>query len=327
MKSKALLVIRAAVSLVLMATLIYIVRGSIPKMVDAIKHLPLPILLFGFLLFLLAIFIVSFRLKTLLATQNIFLNITHIVKLAFVGYFFSSFLPTSVGGDVVKAFYISKASKKTMQSYTSVFIDRFLGMSTIFLIATGALFYTKEIPRAYFRWLLPLLLLGSVLFLIFLFNMRLAKMFSSILAPLIPTKIKEKIKDIYNAMYNFKKCKLEIMKCILISIAGQVTAFSAIYVFILGLNSHIPFKFILLAMPIASIASMLPSIYGVGPREMSIVIILSPFIGKDKALAVAFLWLGVLLMTALIGGIIYFLIGQYKIKPADVVETGGKYDR
>lgn len=319
MKPRTLLIVRAAVSLALMAALIYIMRDSIPKMFDAVKRLPSSILLSGFSLFLLSLFIVAFRLKILLATQKIFLNIVNIAKLTFMGYFFSSFLPTSIGGDVVKAFYISKASNKTAHSYTSVFMDRFLGMSTMFLIATGALFYTKGIHKSYFKWLFPLLLTVSVVFLLFLFNRRLAKIFSSFLAPLVPRKVKGKFKNIYDIMHNFTTHKLQIIACIFISIAGQVTAFSAVYVFALGLNSHIPLKFVLVAMPVASIASMLPSIYGMGPRETSIVITLSPFIGKDKALAVAFLWLGLLLTIALIGGIIYVFMGRYRIKPRDLM--------
>jgi hypothetical protein len=301
-----------------MTALIYMVRDSIPKMLYTVKHLPLSFLFFGLLLFFLSIFIASFRLKILLATQNIFLNTADIVKLTFISYFFSSFLPTSVGGDVVKAFYISKVSNKTMQSYTSVFIDRFLGMAAIFLIATCTLFYSKEMSKSYFKWLLPLLLIVSVLFLIFLFNRRLTKMFAFFLAPFIPEKAKEKFRGVYNSMHDFAKYKLQIIECILISIVGQVTAFFAVYIYVLGLNSYIQLKFVLLAMSVASIVSMLPSIYGTGPREMSIVIILNPFIGKDKALAIAFLWLGILFLTALIGGIIYILIGRYKIKLSEV---------
>lgn len=320
MKENLLLAMRAAVSLVLMAVLIYMVRDSIPKMFDSVKRLPLLILLSGLVLFLISVIIASFRLKILLATQNIFLNIANIIKLTFLSYFFSSFLPTSVGGDVVKAFYISKVSNKTMQSYTTVFIDRFLGMATIFLIGTGALFYSKEISKSCFKWLLPLLLIACTLFLTILFNRRLAKGLTSILIPLVPAKVKEKFNDIYNAMHDFTKYRLEIMECIFISIVGQVIAFSAVYVFALGLNSHIPLIFVLLTMSVASIVSMLPSIYGMGPREMSTVIILSPFIGKDKALAIAFLWLGVLLVTALIGGIIYVLMGRYKVRVQDLTD-------
>jgi uncharacterized protein (TIRG00374 family) len=301
-----------------MAALIYMMRGSIPKMLDAIKQLRLAVWIGGLLLYIASIAIVSFRLKILLATQNIFLSISNIMQLNFVGYFFSSFLPTSVGGDVVKAFYISKASNKTVLSYTSVFIDRFLGISAMILIATGAIFYTKEIPKAYFRWLLPLLLIASGLFLTFLFNRRFAKTLSSFVTPIVPLKIREKVKNIYDAMHNFKDYKFRIFGCVLISMAAQVTAFSAISIFASGLGSSLPLKFVLLAMAVACVVSMLPSIYGMGPREMSIVIILSPLIGNDKALAIAFMWLGLLLTISLIGGIIYVLMGPYKIKPSDV---------
>ena len=146
----------------------------------------------------------------------------------------------------------------------------------------------------------------------------MAKILSFLLAPAMPVKLKEKFKNVYEALYDYKKHKLEITKCLLISIVGQVIAFSATYVFGFGLNSQIPFKFVLLAMPVACIAGMIPSIFGIGPREMSIVIILSPLIGREKALAIAFLWLGVLLATALIGGIIHSLMGLYKIEPSDL---------
>lgn len=325
MKAKNLLAIRAAVSVGLMSILIYMARGSIPKMFDAIRRLSLAIFLVGLCIFFISIFIISFRLKLLLFTQNIFLNIVRIANLTFIGYFFSSFLPTAIGGDVVKAFYISKTSNKSMQSYTSVFIDRFLGMCTMFLIAAGALIYTKEISGFHFKWVVPLLLMVCGLFLIFLFNKRLAKALTYFLAPLVPAKIKEKLKSIYNAMHDFRRHKLAILGCIFISMAGQILAFSATYVFARGLNSYIPLKLVLLVMSVASMASMLPSIYGTGPREMAIVIILSPFLGKDKALAVAFLWLGVLLATALTGGIIYILTGQYKVKPGDLRGENGKF--
>ena len=67
------------------------------------------------------------RLKIVLGAQGLPLRYPDVLYLTFIGYFFNHFLPTAVGGDVVKAFYISKISKQAMRSYTSVFMDRFLG--------------------------------------------------------------------------------------------------------------------------------------------------------------------------------------------------------
>ena len=318
MKSKLFLILRVAISLALIAVLIHITRDSIPKMFAALKGMPLRIFLLGFLMFLSAAVIVSLRLKILLATQGIPLNVADVIRLTFMGYFFSSFLPTAVGGDVVKAFYISKASQQAMRSYTSVFMDRLLGMCSIFLIATCALFFAKNIPGLYFKWLLHLLLIAGILFLMFLFNKEAARMLSVLFAPVIPEKLKEKFKNLYDTLHDYTKYRREMAVCLLISMAGQTMAFSAIYVFGVGLESHLPLKLVLLAMPISAVAGLIPSLYGTGPREMAMVMILSPFIGKEKALAIAFLWLGVLLLAALIGGIAYLVTGWHKIKLDDL---------
>jgi uncharacterized protein (TIRG00374 family) len=318
MKSKISIAIRAAVSIALITVLIYMMRDNIPKMLSAIKGIAPSKLFLGFMCFTLSLFFASLRLKTLLGSQGILLNMPDMVRLTYIGYFFSSFLPTGVGGDVVKAFYISKASNKAIQSYSSVFIDRFLGMTTIFLIATTALFFTKEIPKYYFKWLLPVLLVASGLFLIFLFNRRLTKALSSITSPLLPEKVKDKFKHLYDVLHNFTKRKSTILLCVLISITAQIIAFSTSYIFALGLDSYISLRYVLLAMPISSVASLVPSMYGVGPREMAVVFILSPLVGEDNALAIAFLWLGLLLITALIGGVLYMFMGRYRVKLADV---------
>lgn len=318
MKPRTLFAVRAVVSIALITILLYMVRDSIPKMIGAVKGLSVSVFLLGLMLFFVSVFVVSVRLRVLLGTQNILMGVFDLTKLTFIGYFFSSFLPTTVGGDVVKAFYISKASNNAMRSYASVFIDRFIGLFAMFLIATGALFFSRELTGIQLKRLMPLLLLACALFLAFFFNRKLAKIFTSFLMPLTPVKVKEKFRDIYNTMHNFGRHRLTIAICILVSIGAQIAGFLATYVFALGLNSYIPLKFVLLSMAVASAAGMLPAIYGTGPREMSIVIMLSPFVGKDKALAIALLWFGVLFSTALIGGIIYVFTKQYKVVAGEV---------
>jgi hypothetical protein len=71
---------------------------------------------------------------------------------------------------------------------------------------------------------------------------------------------------------------------------------------------------ILLRVPIISTLSLLPSINGLGFREGSTVVMFGPMIGKENAFAVSILWLLVLLITSLVGGIIYGLSPQFKIK-------------
>ena len=48
-------------------------------------------------------------------------------QLYFVGMFFNLFLPTSVGGDVVRAWYLDGGSGRRLGAFLSVFVDRLSG--------------------------------------------------------------------------------------------------------------------------------------------------------------------------------------------------------
>ena len=136
----------------------------------------------------------------------------------------------------------------------------------------------------------------------------------------LPPKFRHEMRNIYNAMHSYRHHGKAMVDCFLLSVIGQVIAFSAAYFLALGIKSHISIMLALLVMPVASIVSMLPSINGIGPREMSIMIMLRPFIGASAAGAIAFLWLGTLLVTSLLGGIVYMFTGHYKINIANLSE-------
>ncbi|MFH0839433.1 MAG: lysylphosphatidylglycerol synthase transmembrane domain-containing protein [Candidatus Omnitrophota bacterium] len=304
---------RALVSIGLIFALVYVMRDSLPGMMATLKRASPALFILSALVYLAAMLITSFRLRILLALQGIKMATVDVFRLNLVGCFFSSFLPTSVGGDIVKAFYISKEAKRATQAYTSVFIDRFLGMFTIFLIALTALILMKDTSGFRLTWLLAVLIAGSLLLMLVLFNKKLAKNFSLPIMFLIPAKIRNEIKNAYNALHSYKNHKKEIFDCFVLSVIGQIVAFSAAYFLALGIKSCMPLRLTLLVMPVSSIVSMLPSINGVGPREMSIVFMLKPFIGESAAGAIAFLWLGLVLLAALLGGIAYMFMGHYKL--------------
>lgn len=64
----------------------------------------------------------------------------YLVRLYWVGLFFSLFLPTSVGGDAVRAVAVSRASPRPGWAVSSVVLERVLGLAAMFaLLAAGAL--------------------------------------------------------------------------------------------------------------------------------------------------------------------------------------------
>ncbi|MCM8798641.1 MAG: lysylphosphatidylglycerol synthase domain-containing protein, partial [Candidatus Omnitrophica bacterium] len=72
-----------------------------------------------------------------------------------------------------------------------------------------------------------------------------------------------------------------------------------------GLSIKIPLLLLFLTLPLIAVVSMLPSLNGLGVREGAYVFFLGNYIGKEKALAIALLWLGVMLLVGLLGGCVY----------------------
>ena len=78
---------------------------------------------------------VGFRWWLLLRTQSIFINFGAAVRLNFLGLFYNNFLPGSVGGDVLRAWYVTKHTDKRFEAALSVFVDRVIGLLTTLIIA------------------------------------------------------------------------------------------------------------------------------------------------------------------------------------------------
>jgi len=90
-------------------------------------------------LFIISMFIVALRWWLLLKTQAIFIPYRAAVKLYFLGWFYNNFMPSSVGGDLVRIYYVAKHTHKKFEAGLSVLVDRAVGLLSTLIIA--AFFY------------------------------------------------------------------------------------------------------------------------------------------------------------------------------------------
>jgi len=84
--------------------------------------------------------IVALRWWLLLRSQSIFINFSAAVRLHFLGLFYNNFMPSSVGGDLVRAWYVTRHTDKRFEAALSVFVDRVIGLLSTLIIAV--FFYT-----------------------------------------------------------------------------------------------------------------------------------------------------------------------------------------
>jgi uncharacterized protein (TIRG00374 family) len=311
--------LRAFVSIFFIVLLFYIMRDKYSQILSAFASTKVPIFLLALLIFAAAASVASVRLKLLIEAQDIAITLKEAMSLTFIGYFFNNFLPTAIGGDVAKAYYLSKKTDKKAGSYASIFVDRVMGLFTMIFMAFFALFFVEEgVVDPALRYIIYAITFCSVLFIVLMTNKKLAQKFSFLFFIINP--IKEKFRKVYDVIHRYQYHKALMLKSFLISFLSQLLFFSSLGVVTLSIGSVIHFKDLLIKVPIISMMSLLPSINGLGLREGSTVVLFGPLIGTDKAFAVSILWLLVLLCISVAGGLIYAFSPQFKIKMKEISE-------
>ncbi len=85
--------------------------------------------------FVLSLFAIAVRLWYLLRLQDIHIGPWESVRLTFLGQFFNAVVPGVVGGDLVKAYYVTRHTPKVAAVLTTLFVDRVLGLTEMTLLA------------------------------------------------------------------------------------------------------------------------------------------------------------------------------------------------
>lgn len=311
MKDRILLALRILVSLAFIGLLVWFFRKDLPDVLAVLKNINPFFFGIAVVLNVLVLAVISVRLKKIFSVQGLHLKLGEAIYLTFIGSFFNNFLPTSVGGDLVKAYYATKKSTRKLESFSAVFFDRFFGFLSIGILAfLGVLFLNKDIKDTNLLW-------GSALFsaivlsaFIFFLNKRLTKKLFARLLDLPVFREGSKLRKLYNALNTYKEHKIIIAQLIGISLLAQLIAVVAIYIIIKSLSQEIPFLTLFLIIPLVSVASMMPSINGLGVREGAFVYFLTEFISRESAVAVSILYLAIILIMSFIGGILYLFSGK-----------------
>jgi uncharacterized membrane protein YbhN (UPF0104 family) len=92
-------------------------------------------LVLGLLGFLVSWLVIAIRWWMLLKIQDIMISPWEAIRLTFLGQFFNRVIPGTVGGDLVKAYYVSRHTKKTAAVLVSMFVDRVMGLTEMTILA------------------------------------------------------------------------------------------------------------------------------------------------------------------------------------------------
>ena len=250
------------------------------------------------------------RWRLLIRAQGGEAGFSFLLRSYLVGIFFNNFLPSTIGGDTVRAIDTSRTGVGRAKAVAIVFVDRFVGLLALMLfavlgvVASGRL--TARVPSLY-AWVAGgAVLLGLAAGLLFLPSRRAARLLAR-LGGLLPRPLAARSVQGTDALLAFQGKGGVLARAFGWSLLLQTSVILDGFLLARALHVPIPLPYFFLIVPLALFVMMAPiSINAIGVRENVWAFFFAAF-GVPAALGVAVAWLGygIVLVEALIGGAVY----------------------
>jgi len=304
------LLLRISISILLLVLLFKFNKIDIKVLADEIKNSDKFFLSVGFIVLSFIYFLGFLRWKMLLSAAGINISLKRLISSFSGGVFFSIFLPSTIGGDLVRAADLAGHTKKTKEVIATVFLDRLSGYIGLVLVILVSLFLGRnlildKVVLSSVSIIVIILILG----LLVLFNntiyLKIAKFLSSPGAG----KIKAAIKNMHQEIHIFRNRKKTIALNLLLSFFIQLVNPVCAYFIGLSLGIKIEFIYFLIFLPIIGAVTLLPiALGGLGLREGLFVLYFAKAgVIKQSALAMSLLSFSFVVFYGAIGGLIYVL--------------------
>jgi len=233
----------------------------------------------------------------------------------FIGMYFNLVLPTSVGGDVVRVWYLDGQSGNRLAAFASVLLDRLNGLVVLVALACLAVTLSPlDLPPWIFYSVWSIAGCG-VLGLISL------QLFRGIATRLMKgRKHAGKLEQLKTTIDLFGKPRI-LAGTLILSLGVQAASVLVVWLIGQAIQAPVPATYYWIVVPMVSLLTLLPiSVNGMGVREEAMVLFLAPLgIAEGTALTLSLLWFAVNAGISLLGGAVY-LLGHFP-KPETPART------
>jgi uncharacterized membrane protein YbhN (UPF0104 family) len=216
----------------------------------------------------------------------------------FVGNFFNLILPTSVGGDVARAWYLGRGTGRGSCAAMCVLADRLIGLYVLVAMACVA---ACVVPLP--SWIVLLVAAfgcGAVAGLGFLW-----------LLVRFGAGRWRRAEELISALAFYCRSPRLLLSASLLSLVVQILNVLLVFCIAHSLHIHyqgqVDFGFCCVLMPIVALVTLAPiSVNGMGVREGAMILLLNPLgIPAEQAVTLSLLWFSVFLAAGLVGAAWY----------------------
>jgi uncharacterized protein (TIRG00374 family) len=231
------------------------IRYGIASVVRRAKGL---LALAAVLIFLPVPLLQSIRLVWMLAIQDVRLSYWNSIKLSYAGNFFNFALPGTVGGDLIKAYYITRFTHQKTEAVTTVFLDRAIGLLGLVLLAGTMIIIVWDRERfGSLALILGLLIAGLVAGAILVFSKRIRH---ALRLPEIAERLplSDQILRIGRATVAMRRHKALVVAALANTIVLQFTVMVSAFVMARALSMDGTFAQYLIYVPIGFLIAAIP---------------------------------------------------------------------
>ena len=299
--------IRSIITLALIAFLLY--QIDVTTFLSVLSSARFLFLVPAVLLQAALVFISVARWRAVLRNFQIQIRFLSLAQITWMGSFFSLFLPSSIGGDVFRAYCLAKQKKRSMATtLTTTALERSGGLGALLVIGVVSVFFHRiEVQGIPLLPIFLVLITGYILANITLFNSRIHTLASRLLRRLGRESWDSKLEWVYQGLQTLSRNRGSLVLITVLSLVIQFCSVVIVWITAHALSIKAPFTAFLIFVPLINLSIMVPlTINGFGLRE-SLYLLLFAEIGLQEEAAVALSLLNtlVIMLAALPGGFVY----------------------
>ena len=232
------------------------------------------------------------------------------VRRFFEGQFFSLCLPTSIGGDVVKAYRLADTTQGRVLAGCTILTDRLCGLA-----ALGILAFTALTSKQFNLPILATVAAGTFLLGTVILVVRWAIGHLDWIAARLPQG--HAVQRVVARLLPYQQRPWLVTSAVAWSLLVQMGGALVVACIGRSVGAVLPLTFWFVAVPLLALAMILPlSIGGVGVREGGLALLLAPEgVAAEKAVAIGLLWFLSTIVCGLAGGVMFLAAREPKPRP------------
>jgi len=300
--------------LVATALIVWVLRkANLRSVLETLASAHLWAIVVSIILMFLSVVVRAWKWQIFLRADGIEFPLSKLNMLYMVGTFFSTFLPTGVGGDIKRVYDLATLTSRRAAALASVLMDRGTAMYTMLVYATIVILARWELLGgalvcAPFLAASLAVIVGAPLAIV------LAPRLTRRKIPLVPHSVMQKMDNFSSTLSRLARKPSALVFGLASSVVCAVLVVALYWAIIRGLGLAVSLEAVIVVVPLVVAITMLPiSINGIGLREGAFLYFLSRYgVSSSDAIAVSFAVFAVIVGFGLLGGVVFIFEGLRK---------------